>query len=138
MASQSYSSPSRGNGHALQSYCLCGLVATDRTSWTDKNRGRRFLQCPIKMNNRMSGCNYFDWVDAPEERMFDSTDFNSMNPRSGHVKDYETELSNHLKCEIGMLQVTIAESKKREEMYLKLFLCVSIALMSVLFIFSFK
>ncbi|KAL1831395.1 hypothetical protein DCAR_0728807 [Daucus carota subsp. sativus] len=41
--------------------CSCGMVAVQRTSWTDNNYARRFLGCVYGAK----GCNYFRWVDPP-------------------------------------------------------------------------
>ncbi|KAL8224509.1 hypothetical protein R6Q57_019984 [Mikania cordata] len=40
-------------------FCWCGKVAIVRTSWTDKNPGRRFYLCPDKGSN----CRFIRWLD---------------------------------------------------------------------------
>ncbi|WOH03591.1 hypothetical protein DCAR_0622990 [Daucus carota subsp. sativus] len=45
----------------MSMYCACGMVAVQRTSWTDNNYGRRFLGCA----HGAKGCNFFRWVDPP-------------------------------------------------------------------------
>nr|KAJ0206247.1 hypothetical protein LSAT_V11C500249780 [Lactuca sativa] len=41
--------------------CFCGKMAIIRTSWTDKNPGRRFCGCPTEG----SKCRFIGWYDGP-------------------------------------------------------------------------
>ncbi|GKE70962.1 DNA-(apurinic or apyrimidinic site) lyase 2 [Tanacetum coccineum] len=57
--------------------CGCGQVARCRTSWTQRNLGRRFLGCPNYLDSLLN-CNFFRWVDRPlpnrwyEDRMYEN------------------------------------------------------------------
>ncbi|KAB1215754.1 hypothetical protein CJ030_MR4G020416 [Morella rubra] len=47
--------------------CYCGIEAKMRTSWTEKNPGRRFFGClryGLVMGPRC--CEFFEWVDPPK------------------------------------------------------------------------
>ncbi|PWA44743.1 zinc finger, GRF-type [Artemisia annua] len=44
--------------------CRCGNVAIIKTSWTDRNPGRRFFWCPNVMIWG-SDCGTFGWIDPP-------------------------------------------------------------------------
>ncbi|GKD69503.1 gag-pol polyprotein [Tanacetum coccineum] len=52
-------------------------VARCRTSWTQRNPGRRFLGCPNYLDSLLN-CNFFRWVDRPlsnrwyEDRMYEN------------------------------------------------------------------
>ncbi|PWA46012.1 zinc finger, GRF-type [Artemisia annua] len=37
--------------------CECGKTATIKTSWTNRNSGRRFYYCPA--------CGFIGWIDPP-------------------------------------------------------------------------
>ncbi|PWA89653.1 zinc finger, GRF-type [Artemisia annua] len=41
--------------------CACGLQCVVRTSWTNRNPGRRFYSCPTYN----SSCPFIGWVDPP-------------------------------------------------------------------------
>ncbi|PIN02751.1 hypothetical protein CDL12_24730 [Handroanthus impetiginosus] len=46
-----------------QRFCYCGKGTVRRTSWTDRNLGRRFLSC--KSPKEKGGCNFFLSADPP-------------------------------------------------------------------------
>ncbi|KAL2942857.1 DNA topoisomerase 3-alpha [Bienertia sinuspersici] len=44
--------------------CNCGIPVGKRTSWTERNPGRRFLCCKFyEPESEWRGCNYFMWLD---------------------------------------------------------------------------
>nr|GMD37749.1 zinc finger, GRF-type [Ipomoea batatas] len=48
--------------------CECGRQLVIRTSWTDRNPGRRFWHCSesaVSSVFGMKGCGFFDWADPP-------------------------------------------------------------------------
>ncbi|KAL2544280.1 uncharacterized protein Fot_13513 [Forsythia ovata] len=46
-----------------EAVCFCGQASVTRTSWTEKNPGRRFRDCSFY--GRPVSCDYFSWVDLP-------------------------------------------------------------------------
>ncbi|KAL4591993.1 hypothetical protein LXL04_004970 [Taraxacum kok-saghyz] len=61
----SSSSSSVYHDAAAVPHCLCRVprVAVRRTSWSERNPGRRFYNCPLSL---MPGdCKFFDWCDPP-------------------------------------------------------------------------
>ena len=40
--------------------CFCNKVSVVKTSWTNRNPGRRFLSC-----GKRNGCSFFIWIDPP-------------------------------------------------------------------------
>ena len=40
--------------------CFCNKVSVVKTSWTDRNPGRRFLSY-----GKRNGCSFFIWIDPP-------------------------------------------------------------------------
>lgn len=65
--------------------CFCGLWPVERTAWTEKNAGRRFVGCAQARN----GCNYFRWVD-------DDYPQRSRNVISAMRKRIKTDEEQHL------------------------------------------
>ncbi|KAL8040561.1 hypothetical protein ABFX02_10G106700 [Erythranthe guttata] len=47
----------------MENQCFCGNMLVQRTSWTERNPGRRYNTC-IKYKEP-SGCNFFAWIDPP-------------------------------------------------------------------------
>ncbi|KAL2898770.1 DNA topoisomerase 3-alpha [Bienertia sinuspersici] len=44
--------------------CYCGLPIGRRTSWTDRNPGRKFMCCKFyEPETEWRGCNFFNWID---------------------------------------------------------------------------
>lgn len=50
-------------------YCFCGIEASLKISWTDRNPGRRFFNCA----NGDFGCEFFRWHDHYPGRWFNVT-----------------------------------------------------------------
>ncbi|KAL1805003.1 hypothetical protein ACET3Z_028071 [Daucus carota] len=42
--------------------CFCGGRVRMKTSWTEKNPGRRFISCPRRKVDGQ-GCKFFEWID---------------------------------------------------------------------------
>lgn len=45
----------------MAEYCYCGRLVVVRTTWTNSNAGKRFVNC---VQGRV-GCNYFRWIEDP-------------------------------------------------------------------------
>ncbi|PWA94879.1 zinc finger, GRF-type [Artemisia annua] len=43
--------------------CTCGKHAVVKTSWTNRNPGRRFFGCPTIISG--SNCPFLGWLDPP-------------------------------------------------------------------------
>lgn len=46
---------------SMAEYCYCRMLVVERTAWTEKNAGRRFVSCVYSKR----GCKYFRWVEGP-------------------------------------------------------------------------
>jgi len=58
--SSNWSSLGNGNEESLRE-CYCGMKTYLRTSWTDKNPGRRFFGCA--QYGKGQHCKYFEWFE---------------------------------------------------------------------------
>ncbi|XP_027152586.1 uncharacterized protein At4g04775-like [Coffea eugenioides] len=50
----------RGKGKETTPTCSCGSKTNLKTSWTDRNPARRYVECA---NGKVDGCGYWNWYD---------------------------------------------------------------------------
>ncbi|XP_019183765.1 PREDICTED: uncharacterized protein LOC109178688 [Ipomoea nil] len=82
--------------------CECGNELVIRTSWTDRNPGRRFFHCSESPGRK--GCGFFEWTDPP------------MCPRSICIIPGLLKRINRDREEMGRLKAMLnAIAKEKEE-----------------------
>lgn len=73
--------------------CNCGLPVGRRTSWTERNPGRRFMSCKFyEPESEWRGCNFFKWVDED-------------------MTEWQRHLSNKLILEKKLLELQLTTSQ---------------------------
>ncbi|KAJ1400749.1 DNA-binding barrel domain superfamily [Sesbania bispinosa] len=90
------------------------------TSWSDKNPGRRYVRCPNKAAKNGHGCNYFDWLDGPNEThqpLPKCNEKESANETYGCGINIQM-LNEKLKSEIASVKVRVIETRRRIEILL--------------------
>ncbi|KAJ1390048.1 Zinc finger, GRF-type [Sesbania bispinosa] len=113
LVKKTYPATTRGYCDVSGRVCLCGKASIVRTSWTERNHGRRFLQCRDRMNNGIHGCKYFDWVDSPLDRL----DAIGESHHTTTVDDRIARIERQLRAtdeKINVAEQSMAEFMRRE------------------------
>ncbi|KAL2521550.1 uncharacterized protein Fot_25473 [Forsythia ovata] len=76
-----------------QTMCMCRRSATMRTSWTENNPGRRFLECSFY--GRSDACNYFKWVNPLVQTRYKSI-INGLLRNANHKDELVKKLQRKL------------------------------------------
>ncbi|KMT06315.1 hypothetical protein BVRB_7g159980 [Beta vulgaris subsp. vulgaris] len=95
--------------------CHCTLPVARRTSWTEKNPGRRFMSCKFyEHETEWRGCGFFRWIDEGQtewQKLFINQLMLQKRLLEGRVRSLEDEVSSlqgqrrHLVNDYGNLEV---------------------------------
>ncbi|KAL4578626.1 hypothetical protein LXL04_014753 [Taraxacum kok-saghyz] len=112
----SSSSSSVYHDAAAVPHCLCRVprVAVRRTSWSERNPGRRFYNCPLSL---MPGdCKFFDWCDPPLNTHYKELILRLRNEADGNALAEAEQKLEAAESRLARLKAKFAKLKEQSNL----------------------
>ncbi|GJQ89386.1 zinc finger, GRF-type containing protein [Tanacetum coccineum] len=108
------------HGIRLAARCACGLEAVIRTSWTNRNSGRRFYGCPTLMQRKAQQANELSNLTRQRQLLV------SVNYRRAIIEELERFSGNLVACKMREHLKLIQKAVFIEVIELKKELCLHV------------